>query len=107
TGKVIRYRHHPDDPDSLDDDRVISLSQDGEGNIWAGLHAREPGFFATRNASFNSLLRGSFSRNRRGETMVNAIYEDHQGTIWFGVAESLIRIDRKTGKYDSYHLPKP
>src|SRR4029077_16147119 len=56
TGKVIRYRHHPDDPDSLDDDRVISLGQDPEGNIWAGLQASQPVFFATRNASFNSLL---------------------------------------------------
>ena len=104
TGKVIRYRHHPDDPDSLDDDRVISLGQDPEGNIWAGLQASQPVFFATRNASFNSLLRGALTRNLRGEKMVNAIYEDHQGTIWLGVARSLIRIDRTAGNYDSYHL---
>jgi len=106
TGKAIRYHHHADDPDSLDDDRVISLSQDREGNIWLGLHAREPVFFATRKASFTSLLRGSLTRNSLGEKMVNAIYEDHQGTVWVGVARSLIRIDRTTGKYDSYNLPE-
>src|ERR1700739_2713664 len=105
TGRVIRYRHHSDDPNSLDDDRVISLSQDREGNVSVGLHASQPVFFATRNASFSSLLRGAFTRNRRGEKMVNAIYEDHEGAIWVGVARSLIHIDRKTGKYSSYHLP--
>src|SRR5262249_38531818 len=106
TGTVIRYRHYHDDPDSLDDDRVLSLSQDREGNIWVGLHAREPVLFATRKASFTSLLRGRLARNFLGEKMVNAIYEDHEGTIWVGVTRSLIRIDRKTGQYDSYDLPE-
>jgi ligand-binding sensor domain-containing protein len=30
---AIRYRHHTNDSESLDDDRVIELEQDREGNI--------------------------------------------------------------------------
>ena len=104
TGKAIRYHHHSDDPESLDDDRVIALERDREGNIWVGLHAREPNFFASRKPSFTPILRESLTRNPVGEHMVNAIFEDRHGALWVGVPGALIRTDRKTEKYTSYQL---
>jgi PAS domain S-box-containing protein len=102
--RAIRYRHHTDDPESLDDDRVIALEQDREGNIWVGLHAREPNVFTTRKPSFTPILRESLARNPLGEYMVSAIYEDRSGTLWVGASGNLIRTDRETGKCTSYPL---
>jgi signal transduction histidine kinase/ligand-binding sensor domain-containing protein len=102
TGRAIRYRHHVDDPESLGDDRVIALEQDREGNIWVGLHAREPNVFSTRKPPFTPILRESLARNPLGEYLVSAIYEDRRGTLWVGASGNLLRTDRKTGKYTSY-----
>jgi len=102
-GRAIRYHHHPDDPESLDDDRVIAMEQDRQGNIWVGLHAREPNVFATRKPSFTTILRERLVRNPQGEYMVSAIYEDRD-TLWVGASGDLIRTDRKTGKSTSYPL---
>jgi ligand-binding sensor domain-containing protein len=100
-----RYRHHPDDPNSLPEDRVISLCADGEGNVWAGLHALTPAFFRSGTASFTPLLRRPSNPNSFGETFVNAIYEDQQGLLWIGTTGALIRIDRKSGQYTPYPPP--
>ena len=35
-GRFDRYRHHPDSPRSLADDRVVCLYQDRAGVLWAG-----------------------------------------------------------------------
>ena len=102
---VIRYRNHPNELESIAEDRVIALAQDREGNIWAGLHATEPNFFATKKPSFSSPLRESLNPNSLGEHLVNAIYEDRQGILWAGTTGALVRIDRKTGRYTFYRPP--
>src|SRR5262249_24424544 len=75
-GIFIRYRNHPSDPQSLAEDRVISLCADREGNVWAGLHATAPDFFRGASRSFMPLLPRPSNPNSFGETFVNAIYED-------------------------------
>ena len=62
----IRYRNHPDDLESLAEDRVISLCEDHEGNVWVALHAREPNIFRTETASFMPLSRNQSSPNSLG-----------------------------------------
>jgi signal transduction histidine kinase/ligand-binding sensor domain-containing protein len=102
-----RYRNHRDDVESLAEDRVISLCEDREGNIWAGLHAREPNFFRTENSPFMPLSRDPGSPNSLGEPFVNAVYEDHEGVLWTATTAALNRIDRRSGQSVSYLLPGP
>jgi signal transduction histidine kinase/ligand-binding sensor domain-containing protein len=106
-GIFIRYRNHPDDLESLAEDRLISLCADREGNVWAGLHATSPDFFGSTPRSFTPLLRRPSNPHSFGENFVNAIYEDHQGVLWIGTTGALIRIDRKSGQYRSYPPPGP
>jgi ligand-binding sensor domain-containing protein len=103
----IRYRNHPNDLESLAEDRVISLCEDQEGNIWAGLHSREPNFFRTENSPFRPLLRNQNNPNSLGETFVNSIYQDHDGALWAGTTGALNRIDRRSGQSVSYLPPGP
>jgi signal transduction histidine kinase/ligand-binding sensor domain-containing protein len=104
--RAIRYHNHPGEIESLPDDRVIALAEDGEGNIWAGLQATEPTFFTTRRGSFRPLLLEGHSSKNLGEKMVNAIYEDHQGFLWIGTAAFLTRIDRTNGSTISFRPPE-
>ena len=102
---LIRYRNSPNDIESLGEDRVIALCEDREGNIWAGLQAREPNFFRTEIAPFTPLSRNQDNPNSLGETFVNAIYEDHEGVLWTGTTGALNRIDRRSGQSVSYLPP--
>ena len=101
----IRYRNHPGDLESLAEDRVISLCEDHVGNIWAGLHAREPNFFRTEPSPFIPLSRNPSNLNTYGETFVNAIYEDHEGVLWTGTTGGLNRVDPRSGQSTSYLPP--
>src|SRR5262249_34245230 len=106
-GIFIRYRNHPDDLESLGEDRLISLCVDREGNVWTGLHAMAPDFFHSRPRSFMPLLRRPSNPNSFGEAFVNAFYEDQQGVLWIGTTGALIRINRKSEQYTSYLPPGP
>jgi signal transduction histidine kinase/ligand-binding sensor domain-containing protein len=106
-GTVIRYHHQPAEPESLAEDELIALGEDREGNIWVGLHSKEPEFFSTKTKSFSPLLRQGLNPNRVGEDFVDAIYEDRQGVLWVGAGATLTRIDRKTGKHTSYQPLEP
>src|SRR5215471_5715815 len=106
-GIFIRYRNHPDDLESLAEDRLISLCADREGNVWAGLHATSPDFFRSAPRSFIPLLHRPSNPNSFNESFVNAIFEDHQGVLWIGTTGALIRIDRKSGQYRYYAPPGP
>jgi signal transduction histidine kinase/ligand-binding sensor domain-containing protein len=104
-GVFIRYQNHGGEPESLAEDRVISLFADREGNVWVGLHAMAPDFFQSKTRSFVPLLLRPSNPNSLGETFVNAIYEDHQGVLWVGATGALIRIDRRSGEYTTYPPP--
>jgi len=103
----IRYRNHPGDLESLADNRVISMAEDDVGNIWVGLHAREPNFFRAEVTPFLPLERSSSNPNSLGETFVTALYEDHEGVLWSGTTGALNRIDRRSAQSVSYPPPGP
>ena len=104
-GVFIRYQNHRGEPESLAEDRVISLFADREGNVWVGLHAMAPDLFQSKTRSFVPLLPQASNPNSLGETFVNAIYEDHQRVLWLGTTGSLIRVDRRSGQYTTYPPP--
>jgi ligand-binding sensor domain-containing protein len=85
---------------------VIALSEDHEGNIWAGLQATEPTFFTPRKASFHPVLPQGLSSKNLGETMVDAIYEDRERFLWIGTVAFLTRVDRTSGRIRSYRPPE-
>jgi signal transduction histidine kinase/ligand-binding sensor domain-containing protein len=98
-GRMISYRHQPENVGSIAEDRVIALGKDHQGNIWTAFHARAPNVFSIKRPFFSRLLRPSLSPNSLGEYIVNAIYEESEGVLWVGITGSLLRIDPKSGEY--------
>ena len=104
-GVFTRYRNYPENPESITEDRVISLCGDREGNVWVGLYASEPNFFRTEKAPFMPLrVMGSNPRSH-GENIVGAIYEDRDHILWIATIGALNRINRRSGESTAYQPP--
>jgi signal transduction histidine kinase/ligand-binding sensor domain-containing protein len=92
----ISYQHDRDDAETISGNHVITLFEDREENIWAGLHQEEPNYFPIRPLTFENLTRLAHARNGEVSGLVSAIYEDGRDKVWLGVNRRLYRLDRKT-----------
>jgi len=101
----IRYRNDPASDESLTENRITTLLQDREKNIWVAFGATEPAFFPTQPASFEVLPFDSRNPANLGETLVNGIYEDREGILWIGTTGGLVRFDRKSGSVSHLAIP--
>jgi ligand-binding sensor domain-containing protein/signal transduction histidine kinase len=104
-GVFIQYRNYPENPESIAEDRVMSLCGDREGNVWVGLYVSEPNFFRTEKAPFMPVRVMRSSPSSHGEKIVGAIYEDHDQILWIATTGALNRIDRRSGESTAYQPP--
>jgi len=104
-GVFVRYRNYPENPESITEDRVMSLCGDREGNIWVGLNVSEPNFFRTEKAPFMPLRLMRSNPRSHGEKIVNAVYEDRDRVSWMATTGALNRINRKSGESTAYQPP--
>jgi signal transduction histidine kinase/ligand-binding sensor domain-containing protein/DNA-binding response OmpR family regulator len=88
----ISYKHNPEDPNSLSDNRVYSILEDKSGNLWIG----------TLDGGLNRLLPDSIDEDNKSSPIfqhyrhlpdnpaslssdrVFSIFEDSRGTLWIG-----------------------
>ncbi len=104
-GVMVRYRNHPDDAETIADDRLLTLCRDGVGNVWVGFVSSEPNFFRTEGGPFTPLRVTHSGPRNRGEKIVNAVYEDHSHNMWMATPGTLTRINRVSGAATSYRSP--
>jgi PAS domain S-box-containing protein len=97
------FEHDETDPDSLNDNTVVSIYRDRSGLLWVGtgngglnilnLQERQFGHYRHRPASPYSLSPGR----------VTAIHQEPNGVLWIGFyPRALDRLDRKTGRITHY-----
>ena len=79
-GKLENFRHRPGDPSSLSSDRVQSLCEDAEGNIWIGT------FNGLNKLDVSTKKFSSYYKSFYGLTSssIHSLLCDRQGTIWAG-----------------------
>ncbi len=97
TGDVRHYRHAPDDPASLGDDRVTALLFDRVGTLWAGTLAGGLNRFDPATETFERFVHDPADPASLGADIVAAILEDRAGRLWLGtIGGGLNRFDRAT-----------
>jgi signal transduction histidine kinase/ligand-binding sensor domain-containing protein len=97
------FQHDESNPNSLNDNAVISVYQDRGGVLWVGT---ENGGLNVLNFQQEQFVRYS---HRPGDPAslspgrVTAIYPDSEGTVWVGFSpRALDRLDRETGHVTHY-----
>ena len=114
TSRFTQYRHDPNDPNSLSDNRVRAILEDSRGTLWIGswgdgLHTmdRQTGKFIRHpyNRAHPEQLSRPYLKNHKGEANwgISFIKEDATGHIWIGAyAGGLNRYDPKTNQVTHY-----
>ena len=105
----VRYRNDPENPESITEDRMMSLGcGDREGKCLGGLVCgSEPNFFRTEKAPSHALPLRAMRSNPRshGENIIGAVYEDHNQILWVATTGALNRINRRSGESTAYQPP--
>jgi diguanylate cyclase (GGDEF)-like protein len=79
---VTPYRHDPNDPKSLPEDDIRSITGDEQGNVWLASLGGGLIRLHQETGEFHSYKHRKNSPNSIAEDTVWQIYQDHQARIW-------------------------
>ncbi len=83
-GVVRRYRHDPEDTNTIADDRVMSLLQDRAGRIWIGTMKGGISRLDPATGRMDHLRHDPEDPTSLGADGVMTLFEDSFGRIWVG-----------------------
>lgn len=101
--KVIKF-----DQPELKRTPVVVLHPDHTGTVWVG--TRGKGFYRFRETAGKSTLKHYFKGEEEdtlktiSNNFINAVYEDHAGTLWIGTDGGLNAFDRRTEEFSQFPL---
>ena len=102
----IKFEHfvnNPSNPHSLSDNRLYTLYQDKEGNLWIGTFGGGLDKYIKKTNSFIHFKNDPADNYSLSDNRVLSIFEDSNGTMWIGTyGGGLNKFDRKTGKFYRY-----
>jgi signal transduction histidine kinase/ligand-binding sensor domain-containing protein len=99
--EFVRYRNNPRDPESFGAGIVLALSEDPEGNIWAGTRGgatrfnRRPSPFQTYEPQIGSSV-------SQDVELSPSVFEDSRGVLWIGSQAVRKRIEGKAERLSYY-----
>jgi len=99
--QIVRYRKKPDTPQSIASDEIMALFADHEGGVWVGTRSDGADRFTGKPLPFQRYALGRDNPNRLEDT-IYAVYEDSQGILWVAGVHSLIKADRRSGRFEFY-----
>jgi ligand-binding sensor domain-containing protein/signal transduction histidine kinase len=93
SGGFSRHFHVPDDKTSLSDDRILAITDDGQGRLWlgtfGGLNRLDP---ATSQAAIYRRDERHPNNIPNAEVVVS-VFRDRQAQLWVGTGSALGRFD--------------
>jgi ligand-binding sensor domain-containing protein/signal transduction histidine kinase len=97
------FQHDESNPDSLNDNRVISGYLDRGGVLWVGTEKGGLNILNDQQTQFGRYMHRPADPNSLSPGWVTAIYQDSEGILWVGFSpRALDRLDRKTGQVTHY-----
>ena len=108
TGRFThRFQHDETNPESLNDNRVLSIYRDRAGLLWVGTLDRGLNILNSQQQQFGCYRHDPTQPNSLSPGKVCAIHQDSNGIVWVGFRpRALDRLDRTTGQITHY-LPGP
>jgi ligand-binding sensor domain-containing protein/signal transduction histidine kinase len=97
------FQHVESNPDSLNDNAVVSIYQDRGGVLWVGTENSGLNILNFQQAQFGRYMHRPGDPNSLSPGRVTAIYQDSESVVWAGFSpRALDRLDRKTGQVTHY-----
>jgi signal transduction histidine kinase/ligand-binding sensor domain-containing protein len=97
TGQFVIYEHHPDDPTSLSDNRVNSVTFDHLGNLWVGTQDGL-GRFDRQTRTFKNY----YEKDGLAGDVVSCIREDKNGVLWMGTNNGLSSFNPQSQAFQNF-----
>jgi signal transduction histidine kinase/ligand-binding sensor domain-containing protein/DNA-binding response OmpR family regulator len=99
----IRYSHDPNDPTSLTDNKVNSISEDRLGNIWIGTVAGGLNKFDKKKEEFIYYRHNPNNPNSISSDIILSTYVDGRNTLWIGTYDGgLNKFDIESNEFIHY-----
>ena len=101
------FRHDEANPNSLNDNAVVSLCRDQTGLLWVGTEKGGINLLNFQQEQFGHYVHAPRDARSLSAGRVTAIHEEPNGVLWIGFfPRALDRLDPKTGKITHY-VPGP
>lgn len=99
TEKVVSYTTK----DGMSCDGLFSLCFDHTGNLWLGGIGGGAMYFDVKTKKFTIYRHEKENKNSLSNDLVNCIYEDSKGMVWFGTTNGLNMLDPATKKITTWY----
>jgi ligand-binding sensor domain-containing protein/putative methionine-R-sulfoxide reductase with GAF domain/HPt (histidine-containing phosphotransfer) domain-containing protein len=96
------HQHNPRNPQSLSENRVLSILEDASGIIWIGTNAGGLNKYDRKRNSFAHYKQDPLNVNSLSDNNIWAFFEDKNGMIWIGTNNGLTRFNPKNNSFRSY-----
>ncbi len=100
--QALWYQSNPDEPESLNGNRVVGVFKDREGTFWATTNAGDVYRFESHAPLFRSYRHQPGNAHSLNDNFVTAAYAEDLNTLWIGTVRGLNRVDRSTGEVTRY-----
>jgi ligand-binding sensor domain-containing protein/serine phosphatase RsbU (regulator of sigma subunit) len=102
TGLSTVYKHDPDNPLSISDDKVYSIYRDRSGNLWIGTF-NGLNRYDEKSDKFFHYKNDPDDTNSIADNWIWPIYEDSRGNLWIGtVRGGLCKFDAASSTFKNY-----
>lgn len=100
--RFTRYRHDKDKPESLIDNFLWSICEDGRGRIWAGGELGVLELFNPERGAFTHFRLPGKTADGVESAPIFAVLPDRFGTLWIATQKGLFRFDPETREFRAY-----
>ncbi|MEW6507778.1 MAG: two-component regulator propeller domain-containing protein [Bacteroidota bacterium] len=98
-----KFKHDPNNPFSLSDDRVYTIYEDTEGILWIGTFGGGLNKFDKSKENFICYKNISGDESSLSDNRVMGIYEDSMKNLWISTyGGGLLKFNRRTEKFIRY-----
>ena len=102
-GDVIRYRHNPDEPNSISPQPVLKVFEDSGGDIWLGTFRGGLHHYRKETNDFIRYLPDPENPNSISGLDIRDIAEDERGNLWINAhGTGVDYLDRSTSTFTRY-----